>query len=69
MTGHWGRTCRTAKHLVELYQASIKGKGKNIETNYVNEENAPGTSLDVSDFFIDNAETGSDFIFGENNNN
>uniref|UniRef100_A0A5B6YVL2 CCHC-type domain-containing protein n=1 Tax=Davidia involucrata TaxID=16924 RepID=A0A5B6YVL2_DAVIN len=26
--GHWLRTCRTPKHLVELYQASIKTKGK-----------------------------------------
>ncbi|XP_021718901.1 uncharacterized protein LOC110686609 [Chenopodium quinoa] len=40
MTGHWGRTCRTAKHLVDLYQASVKGKEKNAEANYVNEENA-----------------------------
>ncbi|XP_060183219.1 uncharacterized protein LOC132613191 [Lycium barbarum] len=23
-SGHWSRTCRTAKHLVELYQASMK---------------------------------------------
>jgi hypothetical protein len=67
MTGHWGRTCRTAKHLVELYQASIKGKEKHAETNYVNEENVPGISLDVSDFHIDNGEAGGEFIFGENN--
>ena len=66
MTGHWGRTCRTAKHLVDLYQASVKGK--NAEVNYVNEDNAPGPSLDVSDFFIDDNENGNDFIFGENNN-
>ncbi|XP_021742950.1 uncharacterized protein LOC110709048 [Chenopodium quinoa] len=68
MTGHWGRTCRTAKHLVDLYQASVKGKEKNAEANYVNEENAPCPTLDVSDFFMDNAETGNDFILGENNN-
>ncbi|XP_021766591.1 uncharacterized protein LOC110731048 [Chenopodium quinoa] len=68
ITGHWGRTCRTAKHLVDLYQASVKGKEKNAEANYVNEENAPCPTLDVSDFFMDNAETGNDFIFGENNN-
>ncbi|XP_021729393.1 uncharacterized protein LOC110696413 [Chenopodium quinoa] len=54
MTGHWGRTCRTAKHLVDLYQASVKGKEKNAEANYVNEENAPCPSLDVSDYFMDN---------------
>ncbi|XP_031101989.1 uncharacterized protein LOC116005895 [Ipomoea triloba] len=28
MNGHWKRTCRTAKHLVDLYQASLKDKGK-----------------------------------------
>ncbi|XP_021731002.1 uncharacterized protein LOC110697907 [Chenopodium quinoa] len=68
MTGHWGRTCRTTKHLVDLYQASIKGKEKNAEANYDNEENAPCPTLDVSDFFMDNVEIGNDFIFGENNN-
>ncbi|XP_021767028.1 uncharacterized protein LOC110731484 [Chenopodium quinoa] len=68
MTGHWGRTCRTAKHLVDLYQASVKGREKNAEANYVNEENVPCSTLDVSDFFMDNAEIGNDFIFGENYN-
>jgi hypothetical protein len=28
MTNHWSHTCRTLKHLVELYQASIKKKEK-----------------------------------------
>ena len=28
--GHWSRTCRTTKHLVDLYQASMKGKDKQI---------------------------------------
>jgi len=28
MKGHWSRTCRTPKHLVDLYQASIKEKEK-----------------------------------------
>ena len=26
MEGHWSRTCRTTKHLVDLYQASVKEK-------------------------------------------
>ncbi|KAM1854333.1 hypothetical protein ACFX14_010186 [Malus domestica] len=30
--GHWARTCRTPKHLVELYQASFKEKG--VEINF-----------------------------------
>ena len=35
LTGHWSRTCRTQKHFVELYQASIKGKGKRVESHSV----------------------------------
>ena len=30
MEGHWSRICRTAKHLVDLYQTSLKEKGKKI---------------------------------------
>ena len=36
MKGHWSRTCRTTKHLVDFYQTSIKGKGTQIETNFIN---------------------------------
>ena len=36
MKGHWSCTCRTAKHWVDLNQASIKGKGTKIETNFIN---------------------------------
>ena len=28
--GHWSRTCHTTKHLIDLYQSSLKGKEKNI---------------------------------------
>ncbi|XP_059629878.1 uncharacterized protein LOC132272807 [Cornus florida] len=28
MKGHWSRTCRTPKHLVDLYRASMNDKGK-----------------------------------------
>ncbi|CAA7015621.1 unnamed protein product [Microthlaspi erraticum] len=35
---HWSRTCRTPKHLVDLYQLSVKQKGKNVETNLVYED-------------------------------
>jgi hypothetical protein len=34
MINHWLRTCRTLKYLVELYQASIKKKGKNRNKFY-----------------------------------
>ena len=36
MKGHWSRTYRMAKHLVDLYQASIKGKSNQIETKFIN---------------------------------
>ena len=31
MKGYWQRTCRMPKHLVNLYQASIKEKGKELK--------------------------------------
>ncbi|XP_074567163.1 uncharacterized protein LOC141823846 [Curcuma longa] len=37
MKGHWSRTCRTPKHFIDLYQASLKGKGT-IETNFVSND-------------------------------
>jgi hypothetical protein len=54
MTNHWSCTCRTPKHLVELYQASSKKKGKEIEINFIENESSgilKDTHLDVSDFF------------------
>ncbi|XP_027102933.2 uncharacterized protein [Coffea arabica] len=58
MEGHWSRTCRTAEHLVDLYQASLKKKDKNVETNFIDQKNdyddaddADMTHLDVADFF------------------
>ena len=62
MKGHWRRTCRTPKHFVDLYQASIKEKENSIETNFVGDletkfvEHGKNdfTHLDVADFFVDN---------------
>ena len=65
MKGHRSRTYRTAKHLVELYQASMKGKDKQIETNFIDGKDTmdpddpffdddgtvPLKHFDVSDFF------------------
>ncbi|XP_073121511.1 uncharacterized protein [Henckelia pumila] len=49
--GHLSRTCRTTKHLVDLYQSSMKEKGK-IEANLVDSDDPVDiTHLDVSDFF------------------
>ena len=35
LTGYWSRACRTPKHFVELYQSSIKGKGKRVESHSI----------------------------------
>ena len=54
MKGHWARNCRTPQHFVDLYQASIKGKGKEIETHFADlNDPLDFTHLDVADFFID----------------
>ena len=39
MKGHWSRIYHTLKHLVELYQESLKNKEKNIETNFAHQDN------------------------------
>ncbi|XP_026459133.1 uncharacterized protein LOC113359766 [Papaver somniferum] len=49
--GHWANVCRTARHLVDLYQASIKGKEKKAETNFAQYDIPMDIShLDISDF-------------------
>ena len=50
MKGHWSRTCRTPKHLVDLYQASIKAKGKQIKMNFIDGDGLDLTYCDI-DFF------------------
>ncbi|KAH1106594.1 hypothetical protein J1N35_010362 [Gossypium stocksii] len=37
MKRHWSHTCCMSKHLVKLYQASIKKKGKHMETNFISQ--------------------------------
>ncbi|KAK4399936.1 hypothetical protein Sango_1099700 [Sesamum angolense] len=54
--GHWSRTYRTPKHLIDLYQESLKNKNEKIETNFVDDESdgyIDMTHLDVADFFAD----------------
>ncbi|KAM1314412.1 hypothetical protein ACFX1X_018410 [Malus domestica] len=72
--GHWARTCRTLKHLVDLYQASLNEKG--VETNFLDQAiqidildpvfdlsgQLNTTHLDVSDFIM---ERGNE-VFGSN---
>ena len=49
MEGHWSYTCSTPKHLVDLYQAFIKEKGKGIGTNFAN-HNDPKDLTSYVDF-------------------
>ncbi|CAN6712483.1 unnamed protein product [Malus baccata var. baccata] len=63
--GHWARTCRIPKHLVDLYQASFKEKG--VETNFLGQAKPMDipdpkcdlsrqlntTHLDVSEFIVE----------------
>lgn len=58
-------TCRIVKHLVDIYQASVKGKGKKIEANFIDGQGTKDcdanfidgddvvhlTHFNVSDFF------------------
>ena len=50
MKGHWSRTYRMSKHLVNLYQTSIKAKGKEIEMNFTDGDGLDLTYYDI-DFF------------------
>ncbi|XP_018435874.1 uncharacterized protein LOC108808189 [Raphanus sativus] len=38
MMNHWAKNCRTAKHLVDLYQESLKGKNPEAHMVYKDEE-------------------------------
>ena len=63
--GHWSRVCRTPKHLVDLYQKSLKNKNQNkgkeskFESNFADIDgdfdfdNMKGTHLEIEDFFDD----------------
>ena len=81
MKGHWQRTCCMPKHLVDLYQASIKEKGKGIKINFAHHSDPEDhmdysdipnkvdiTHLDVSDFFED-ANGKIDHLIGDRNVN
>ena len=46
--GHWSHTYRTPKYLAELYQASLKEKGKGVKVN-LTELGDPKDYLDASD--------------------
>ena len=50
MKRHWSRTCCTAKHLVDLYQSSLKKIEKIIEMNFTDVKGLDLSYYDV-DFF------------------
>ena len=79
MKRHWQCTCRMPKYLIDLYQASIKEKGKGIEMNFAHHSDPEDhmgysdipnkvdiTHLDVSDFFED-ANGKIDHLIGDGN--
>ncbi|XP_010322038.1 uncharacterized protein [Solanum lycopersicum] len=62
--GHWSRTCRTPRHLVELYQASLKEVKNNAEANFISKDTVEPMHLDVADFF-ENPEGKIDHLIGD----
>ena len=67
MKGHWSRTFHTPKHFVDLYQASIKAKGKEVEMNFIDSDGIVDlTHLDVSNFF-ENPHRKIDHLIGNGN--
>ena len=54
MKGHWQHTCHMPKHLVDLYQTSIKEKGKGIEINLAHHSD-PEDHMGYSDIQIGRA--------------
>ncbi|KAM3305222.1 hypothetical protein P3S67_012088 [Capsicum chacoense] len=62
--GHYSRDCRALKHLVDLYQASLKKKERNSEANFLSENNVDITNLDVADFF-EHPEEKIDHLIGD----
>ena len=67
MKGHWSRTYRTPKHLVDLYQVSIKAKAKEIEMNFTDGNGLDLTYYDI-DFFGGPSEKTNHLIKNENVN-
>ncbi|GJS10342.1 reverse transcriptase domain-containing protein [Tanacetum coccineum] len=69
MKTHWAKQCRTSRHFVDLYQASLEKKGKDIKINFIDiDELIPNVRLDTSDFF-DDVEDVVVFFFNDGNDN
>ena len=52
MTGQWSRTCRTPKHFVDLYQASLKNTGKRGESHAININPAAITTVEANNISV-----------------
>lgn len=48
MKGYWSRSCRTSKHLVELYQASLKEKIKMLRQICLSNVTFDDDSIDIT---------------------
>lgn len=48
--GHWSRTCRTPKHIVELYQQLMQQKEKKAEANHLGYEDFSLGDFSLEDF-------------------
>ena len=56
-----------SKHFVDLYQASIKAKGKEVEMNFIDSDDPVDlTHLDVS-YFFENPNRKIDHLIGDEN--
>ena len=67
MSGHFWRQCCTPRHRADMFQASLKSKGKNIKTKYVDDSDPVDvTHLDVLDFFEDK-DGKIDYLIGDGN--
>ena len=52
MTRHWSRTCRTPKHFVDLYQASLKNTGKHGESHAIEINPAAITTIEANNISV-----------------
>ena len=67
MKGQCSCTRHASKHLVDLYQASIKLKGNDVEMNFINGDGLVDlTHLDVLDLF-ENTSRKIDHLVGDGN--
>ena len=65
MKGHWSRTYRVPKHLADLYQTSIKEKGKEIEINFTDRNGLHLTYYDID--FLEGHSEKMDYLMNDEN--